>query len=325
MNARRYKLPAINTLLAFEAAARLGSITRAAEERATSHSAISRHIRSLESAFEVALFERRGRGVALTKSGETYFLAVQSAMDTIHNAGEWLHNHRTGLTIGCTLEMSGLLLHPIFPKLKRALGDEVAVRIVVYDFDLLSLLIPSGLDIVFEVLESELHGREAVRILQEEVVPVGSPSLLEHFGPVLARHPRDWHGVPRLDIGRRTPGWATWDTWFDAHRCPPPDAPVETFENYFHLLRAAADGDGIALGWNGFVSDYFDTGRLLAVRDTWLPTSQTLFALATPKGEKKTISRTCLFEISRLVGELCSRSPVTSCLGDNPRQRRKRD
>ena len=52
----------VNTLLAFEAAARHGSITRAAEERGTSHSAVSRHIRALERTLEVTLFERRGRG-----------------------------------------------------------------------------------------------------------------------------------------------------------------------------------------------------------------------------------------------------------------------
>ena len=71
--------------------------------------------------------------------------------------------------------------------------------------------------------------------------------------------------MPRLDIGRRSPGWATWETWFDAHRCEAPQAPVETYENYFHLLRAASDGDGVAIGWNAFVGEHFRQGSLVAV------------------------------------------------------------
>ena len=87
MPSGRYDLPSISTLLAFEATARLSSVTRAAEELRTSHSAVSRHIRLLEKTFGVTLFERRGRGVVLTGGGQSYFLAVQSCMDTLQGAG----------------------------------------------------------------------------------------------------------------------------------------------------------------------------------------------------------------------------------------------
>ena len=129
MSSGRSELPATSTLLAFEAAARLGSITRAAEELATSHSAVSRHIRGLEKTFEVVLFERRGRGIALTTSGETHYWAVQTGLDALRDGARGLRDRRTGLTIGATLEISALLLHPVFPKLKRTLGEEVAGRI----------------------------------------------------------------------------------------------------------------------------------------------------------------------------------------------------
>ena len=103
MTSGRYDLPSITTLLAFEAAVHRGSITRAGEELRTAHSAVSRNIRLLEETFAATLFERRGRGVALTRSGESYVLAVQSCMDALPSAGRALLNERIGLTIGCTL------------------------------------------------------------------------------------------------------------------------------------------------------------------------------------------------------------------------------
>ena len=201
MSRSRFELPSMSALLAFEATARLGSITLAAEERTTSHSAISRHIRMLEKTLGAALFERRGRGVALTKSGETYFGAVQSGLDALHDAGQRMRsNRRSGLTIGCTLEMSVLVLNRVFLTLKRTLGDSIAVRIVVYDYDLLPLLLPSGIDIVFEGVVGPHPNPQAVPLLREEIVPVASSAFMERFGGVLAEHPSTWSDVPRLDV-----------------------------------------------------------------------------------------------------------------------------
>ena len=58
-------------------------------------------------------------------------------MDTLQTAASALCMRKRGLTIGCTLEISGLVLLPIFSRLKRFLGEEVAARIVVYDYDML--------------------------------------------------------------------------------------------------------------------------------------------------------------------------------------------
>ena len=309
MSVPRFDLPPISTLLAFEASARLGNLSRAAEERSTSQSAISRHIRSLEKTLGTTLFQRAGRGIALTESGEDYYRAVQSTMEGLRAAGNGLRVVKPGLTVGCTLEISGLVLLPVFSRLKRALGDGFAVRVVVYDYDVLPLLMQAGLDIVFEGSTTGPPHNDAVKAMDEEIVPVASPRLLKRFGDVLAGQPRDWAGVPRLDIGRRSPGWATWETWFEAHDCTAPDAPVETFENYIHLLRAAADGDGIAVGWNGFMSDYVELGRLVALRDAWLSTGFTMYAVSTQAGRKNRATTACLKQLEALIAELCPRRP----------------
>ena len=310
MTGARIDIPPTSTLIAFETTARLGSVTLAARELATSQSAISRHIRNLEETLGMALFQRSGRGIVLTKSGGAYFLAVQSSMDSLRAAAHALHTSNANLTIGCTLEISGLILQPVFSRLKRFLGEEVEVRIVVYDYDRLPLLVGSGLDITFEGLLVEHSDRDAVKMLDEEIVPVAAPAFLERYGPVLAENPRHWSGVPRLEIGQCSPGWATWGTWFDAHGCAPPDAPVETFEHHVHLLRAAAEGDGIAIGWNGFMAHYVETGQLVAIREEWLRTKLTMYGVPTPSGKRNRVSTACLHELARLVKGLCSPMPV---------------
>ena len=63
-------LPSLNALLAFEAAARLGSVSRAAAELHVTHGAVSRHIRALEQDLGTSLFQRQGRGLALTPAGQ---------------------------------------------------------------------------------------------------------------------------------------------------------------------------------------------------------------------------------------------------------------
>ena len=306
-----YEVPSTGTLLAFEAAARLGTITRAAEERATSNSAISRHIRQLEETLGVVLFERRSRGVALTESGRTFFLAVRTGLEIMHETTQQLRGGQVSLNIGCTLEFSELLLQPVLSELDRALGEAVAARIVVHDRASLPILIVSGLDIVFETSHGAGTAPDAVPVLDEKIVPVASPGFMERFAAVLAGHPLGWRDVPRLAVRRQCPDWATWQSWFEANGCAAPPAPVKTLRNDLDMLRAAAQGEGLAIGWNGFMSDYFETGRLVAARKAWLATGVTIYGVPTPTGRRKGATAACLEELPGLIADLCTRSPVT--------------
>ncbi|MFT3733091.1 MAG: transcriptional regulator GcvA [Hyphomicrobium sp.] len=80
------KLPPLNALKAFEAAARLSSFTRAASELNVTHAAISRHIRALEAEFRTPLFDRTGRGVELTEAGRSLALELTKGFDLIASA-----------------------------------------------------------------------------------------------------------------------------------------------------------------------------------------------------------------------------------------------
>ena len=319
MTGLRYEIPLTSTLLAFEAVGRLGGLGPAARERRTSPSAISRHIRNLERSLGFRLFGRSGRGLALTENGKKYFEAVQTAIEDLHATAGALRARQIRLVIGCTEEFSGLVLLPIYCRLKRSLGEEVAARVVIYDDETLPLLIPAGLDIIVQLSVGAAPPEEdAVKIFDEEVAPVASPAFLQRHGAVLARHPRHWAGVPRLDIGRPGAAWTSWENWFDAHGCESPDEPVETFDNYIHVLRAAADGGGLALGRNGFMTDYVEARRLVAVRDEWLRAERAVYGVPTPSGRRNRVATNYLQELARLAERQCSPTPPARGAGAAP-------
>ena len=308
-------IPLTSTLLAFEAVARNVSVSRAAKELNTSQSAISRHLKSLEDALGVKLFKRTGRGMSLTDSGQAYFHAVQRSMNDLETTAHELRTRRTRLTITCTSEISTLVLLPVFFRLKRFLGEEISVEVVAYNGlsqDRFGPLGPRMPDIVFDGTPSATApGPDSVKMLDEEVVPVASPEFVERFGSVLGCSPSHWSTVPRLEVSERNPGWAGWNNWFQAHGCTAPEAPVDVFEDYAHLLRAAAEGGGLAVGRNGLLNDYFADGRLVAIRDTWLRTGLSLYATPTQYGKRNWASKVCLRELSKLVAELCQPTPST--------------
>ncbi len=300
----------MSSLIAFEATARLGGVIRASEELNTSQSAVSRHIRNLETALGDELFQRQGRGVVLTRSGEDYYVAVKSSLENLHAAGDGLRTHTASVIIACTHDIFHFLLLPVFGDLKRSMGAGASLRILNGDYDMLPLLVSAGVDMVFEhcVLPTDPG---AVKLLDEEVVPVGSPSFVKRFERLLGRHPRYWSDVPRLDFAQRDPSWATWTTWFLSNDCKPPKAPVESYDSYRHLLDAAANGAGMALGWNGLVNPHLESGRLVRLRDRWLRSQISLYAVLTQNGHNNHNAARLLKTLATLGERLAGARPVS--------------
>ena len=300
-------IPSTSALLAFEATARLGSIAHAAEELDVSSPAISRHIGKLEDSLNVRLFERKGRGLVLTGNGEDYFASVRSTIQSLRAAGNRLHSERTTLTIGCTQGISVMILLPLYPRLKQLLDESIDLRILNGGYDMLPSLLPVGVDVYFEC-STDRPDQHSERLFDEEVVPVASPLFFERFERKLAEHSSHWAGVPRLAYTPAGAAWASWETWFTSENCQPPQAPIEMDDNALYLLEAAARGQGIALGWNGFVNDYFETGRLVPIRDEWLWTKVGLYGVLTTAGQRSPCARHFLTELVGLVGELRAES-----------------
>lgn len=299
MNDRRYRIPSISALVAFESVARLGGVSRAALELGTSQSAVSRHLKQLECELGLPLVTKSGRGVALTSMGASYFSALSSALDALDSAGRVARASLKDLTIACTHEVSHLLLMPHFAELRRALGGDVNIRILTCDYDAGAVMVRAGADITFEYAMRPPGGRSA-RVLREEIVPVVAPEFAARHASRLQGSVSDWCDLPRLSLSKNNFGWATWDDWFDARSITPSTAPVALFDNYVYALEAAAAGDGLALGWRGFVDRYLDAGTLVPVGDDWLSCSSSLYARLSETGLHKKLATKCLQFLSKM-------------------------
>lgn len=299
MSEPRFRVPSTSALVAFEATARLGGVIRASEELLTSQSAVSRHIRNLETRIGEKLFRRQGRGVVLTPSGQDYYVAVKVALENLHAASKGLGVQTPRVTMACTKGVANFLLRPSMTQVKRVLDDNAQVRILTCDYDMLQFLAPTGIDILFEFAAAP-SDPAAVKVLDEEIVPVAAPALVRRFERALGRHPRHWTEIPRLEAVEAGETWATWTTWFSAHDCDPPKAPTEFLEDYQNLLDAAANGLGMAIGWNGFVNAYLESGRLVRLRDNWLRTHIGLYAVPSEAGSGNRNATRCLSRLAAL-------------------------
>ena len=119
-------------MIAFEAAARLGSLSKAAAELGTSQPVISRHIAKIEGQFSARLFHRTGTGVRPTDAGSHYQRAVARSLDILQVAGAEIADWSLGeqVVIAGTNETSYMFLMPHFGALREALGEQVGIRIL---------------------------------------------------------------------------------------------------------------------------------------------------------------------------------------------------
>lgn len=272
---------------------------RASEELNTSASSISRYIRNLEASIGRKLFQPLGRDLILTELGKDYFVAVQSALSNLHVAGSKLGVKQDCVLIGCNQEISNAVVQPVLEEVKRSLGNDVGIRIIIGDNDTLPLLMPIGIDITLSFLTG-CSEPGSVKILDEEIAAACDPDFVKKYGRTLAKHPRNWGGVPRLERVEYSSEWATWSTWFEAHGCATPDAPVEEFETKESVLSAAKQGKGMVLAWKGFHGAELGNRELVLVREDWMKTGTAIYARLTEFGANKAAARHCVRTLGRL-------------------------
>ena len=131
MSRLRHALPSLNALLPFEAAARLGSFSLAAEELHVTQAAVSRHIKGLETELGEPLFLRQHRRVVLTESGERLAEAVRDSFHTIANVAESVRNnrHAKAVTIYAELALAAYWLMPRLAVFERERSD-IQIRVI---------------------------------------------------------------------------------------------------------------------------------------------------------------------------------------------------
>lgn len=251
-------------LAGFEAAARTLSFTRAAIELSLTQSAVSRQIKSLEEALGVVLFERFNRRLALTEAGVALRRTVGGMLRDLDDALAVItpmpaSNH---VAVSTSVPFASLWLVPRLAELRRR-HPHVEVRISA-DNDMVDLR-ARGFDLAIRFCRPDIAPQGAVPLFGEEVFPVCAPALLNDATHPL-RTPRDLahHVLLSMDDVSRWP-WLDWSQWLAANDAPGLK-PAHTLElsHYDQLIRAAVDGEGVALGRTPLIQRFIESGKLVA-------------------------------------------------------------
>jgi DNA-binding transcriptional LysR family regulator len=255
------RLPPLDPLIAFEAAARLLSFTRAAEELHLSQAAISQQIRSLEESLQVKLFTRSHRAVQLTNEGREYQHTVAAILKQLAGATMDIQNIEVSrqLVIGCDQAFASQWLSPRLGPL-RLLMPDFTLRIIASDDYSESL----GNEIQVAILhgDGQWPGFHALRLFDEEVFPVCSPGYDHEFDR------QDWVEwllqAQLIDLADSHWNWMNWRLWLGANNIDQPLANRNLQINSYPLvIDAACCGHGVALGWRYLVDDLITAGQLL--------------------------------------------------------------
>ena len=257
----KQRLPPLEPLIAFEAAARLLSFTRAGEELHLSQAAISQQIRHLEGSLQVKLFSRSHRAVQLTNEGREYQHTVAAILKQLAGATMDIQNveFNQQLVLGCDQSFATQWLSPRIAQL-RGLLPAVSLRIIASDDYGESL----GPEVQVAILhgDGQWPGFYSERLFAEEVFPVCSPDY-----PHLEAQ-EDWAGwllqAQLIDLADSHWNWMNWRLWLGGNNIDEPLGNRNLQINSYPLvIDAACAGQGVALGWHCLVDDLIATGRLV--------------------------------------------------------------
>ncbi len=264
MSRRAYDVPPLELLLAFEAAARHLSFTRAADEIALTQSAVSRQIQALEAQLGVALFRRLHRALALTEEGRAFLQATTEALGTIDRAARALKGGGEARTVvvSTTPGFAGLWL---IPRLSSFVAAYPGVDVRISTSYTLASLERDGVDVAVRYRSVDLLPTGAVPLFGETVFPVCSPRLLRAVGAAL-KVPADLAGQTLLrmepDGSNHLQDWGLWLHAMQLIHLKP--AAVLHFSSYDQLVQAAVAGQGVALGRVPLIDRLLKAKKLVA-------------------------------------------------------------
>ena len=284
--AKPHRLPPLQSLVFFEAAARHLNFTAAAQELGTTQPAVSHRIGLLEEDLGVSLFKRAHRGVSLSADGVRLFEAVHESLGTIGGAVTQIRAQRSRrvLTVATDFGFAAYWLMPQLGALRKLVAD-LDVRIVTSQkaFDIRE----EAVDVAIAFGAGRWPGCEAELLFPEIVIPVCSPGFLASHaaGEDISR----LTALPLLHLESEEPTrWLSWDSWFARHRLAASDGAHDlSFNNYPLVIQAAIAGQGLALGWLPLVEDLLRSGQLVRTTASPVQTDNGYF-LVRPNAQRTT-------------------------------------
>lgn len=270
-------LPPLNSLVAFTAAAKHLSFTKASVELHVTQGAVSRQVRHLEDFLGQALFIREKRSLRLTATGQEYYAQAQRALSLIADAtsqAQKPHND-SQITIITSNAMATFWLLPRVTEF-QTLFPHIDLRILAVDS--ITSLENSDFDIALFYCRTPPPKLKATKLFNEIVYPVCSPAYLE-ANPHITEPDSLLNGtLLSLELDEE---WFSWKELFDACGI---HYHVDAYRrlkinNYPLIIQSALNGQGIALAWVNLVDDYLNSGLLVRPIETEVRTSSQFYLL----------------------------------------------
>ncbi len=251
------KLPPLNAIRAFEAAARHVSFTKAAQELLVTHGAISKQVAILESWLGLDLFNRNKSQVTLTPAGKEFLSSITPALDRIAVSASQLLDRSTGNIFQISAPPT-FTLRWLIPRIssfqKKMSHLEIKLTTSIESVDFRS----GQYDVAIRGSSNALPNHVSIPFMTETIVPVCHPDLIEknplHLVGDLAKHTLISYDTEPL----------AWKDWLqDAKASHLKAANLLQFEQMYFALQAAAEGLGIVLVPLFLVADEVISGKLI--------------------------------------------------------------
>lgn len=256
------RLPPLSAVRAFEAAARLGGFRGAGEEMHVSAGAIAHQVKQLESWLGVTLFQRLPRGVALTSAGRQYAQALRPLLDGLADVSEAVRRQGDERVVTVT-SVPSLVSRWLMPRLGRLRErhPEIDMRVLasLHPVDFLR----DGVDVAIRLGSGPYPGLKAEMLMEEWFSAVCSPAFKKAAADL--NGPADLLRYPLLhdETEARIPNEVNWARWFQAFGVAYAGTARPSFSHTYLTLEAAANGQGVALAAEPFISEDLRSGRLV--------------------------------------------------------------
>ncbi|MGE7471879.1 LysR family transcriptional regulator [Bosea sp. NPDC003192] len=269
-------LPPLKALQAFEAVARLGSVSDAAAELFVTPGAISQQIKKLESSLGIRLVERNGRGVELTSWGAAYHLDIVGPFAALRQAQATLHRKRagSGLVVSCLATVASRWLGPqLFDW--QVLNPASKIRLIGAESE--PRLFEDGVDFRLSYGSKSQSFDHYAPLFTDWVVPACAPGLIA--GKAITA-PEDIFAYPLIGIEwegshKPPPGW---DEWADSVGVSVGNISTElAFSLSSTALDAAVNGRGFVLAQIAMIREDLASGRLVVPIDRRLQLGESYF------------------------------------------------
>lgn len=264
------RLPPLNAVRAFEAAARHGGFAAAAEELSVTPAAISQQVKGLEGLLGFKLFRRLARGLVLTEAGQAYLPGLTDGLDRLAQATARARGRSSSGQIAISL-LPALAAGWLVPRLAAFRRLHPGVDVVVRAERRLVDFAREDVDLAIRFGRGSFKDLVTHHLMDETVFPVASPRLLHGATPLadfgdLRRHVL----LHDIDAHPQQP-WMSWPAWFAREGLSEDEAGRGLFFNdSLVLLAAAVAGQGVALGRGPHLGEHLAAGRLVPLfGKTW--------------------------------------------------------